>query len=141
MASLVGDTQALDLFSRCSLLVLPYMGATQSALIPAAYFFHKPVLASPSGALTEYVRDGVTGWIVEPGHTPSLARCLSMALKSGDRLRWMGQQGRSWYNRRRQAEEQALLGMYESLAERGSRWSPRVLGESWGKGLGRASGR
>jgi glycosyltransferase involved in cell wall biosynthesis len=99
------------------LLALPYVGATQSALIPAAYFFRKPVIAAPSGALGEYVEDGETGWVVEPGHPPSLARCLSAMLSDGDRLARMGTAGRAWYDARRDAEEDELRRMYERVAE------------------------
>ncbi len=112
---LISDDEALTLFKRCSLLVLPYIGGTQSALIPAAYFFYKPVLASPSGSLDEYVEDGVTGWIVEPEHPASLARCLTAALADSTNLVRMGNAGRAWYEDRRQAEEQTLLHMYERL--------------------------
>ncbi|HOU11942.1 MAG TPA: glycosyltransferase family 4 protein [Anaerolineae bacterium] len=112
---LIDDKEALALFKRCSLLVLPYMGGTQSALIPAAYFFHKPVLASPSGALDEYVEDGVTGWVVEPEHPASLARCLTAALADLTTLVRMGDAGHAWYEDRRQAEEQTLLRMYERV--------------------------
>jgi starch synthase len=112
---LIEDDQALRLFRRCGLLALPYMGATQSALIPAAYFFRKPVIAAPSGALEEYVEHGETGWLVEPGHPPSLARCLSAALSDVDRLARMGAAGRVWYDARRDAEEEALRRMYETM--------------------------
>jgi glycosyltransferase involved in cell wall biosynthesis len=115
---LIDDDEALDLFQRCSLLVLPYMGATQSALIPAAYFFGKTVIAAPSGALHEYVENGETGWIVEPEHPPSLARCLGAALSDRDRLVRMGRAGRAWYDARREAEEQVLRQMYERLCGR-----------------------
>jgi glycosyltransferase involved in cell wall biosynthesis len=113
---LIEDEQALELFRRCGLLVLPYIGATQSALIPAAYFFCKPVIVALSGALDEYVEDGKTGWMVEPEHPPSLARCLSAALSDVDRLARMGAVGRAWYDARRDAEEQVLRRMYEDLA-------------------------
>lgn len=92
------------------------MGATQSALIPAAYFFRKPVIAAPSGALEEYVEDGETGWVVEPEHPPSLARCLSATLCDVDRLARMGAAGRAWYDARRDAEEEVLRRMYRDLA-------------------------
>jgi starch synthase len=121
---LIEDGQALQLFRRCGLLALPYMGATQSALIPAAYFFRKPVIAAPSGALEEYVEDGETGWLVDPGHPPSLARCLSTALSDMDRLVRMGATGRAWYDARRHIEEAVLRRMYENVAG----------GAGWGTG-------
>jgi glycosyltransferase involved in cell wall biosynthesis len=113
---LIEDDQALALFRRCGLLALPYIDATQSALIPAAYFFRKPVIAALSGALDEYVEDGETGWMVEPEHPPSLARCLSAVLSDVDRLARMGAAGRAWYDARRDLEEQELRHMYKNLA-------------------------
>ena len=106
------------LFQRCSLLVLPYTAATQSALIPAAYYFRKPVMTTPSGALPEYVREGETGWVVTGQHPPSFARCLSGALSNPARLAEMGQRGRAWYDRERISEERTLLRTYQQVADR-----------------------
>jgi glycosyltransferase involved in cell wall biosynthesis len=113
---LVQDEEALTLFQRCALLVLPYIGATQSALIPAAYFFHKAVLTTSSGALHEYVEPGTTGWVVEPKHPSSLARTLTEALSDFDRLARMGSAGRRWYDEHREAESAALEHLYPWLA-------------------------
>ncbi len=111
----IPDNEAFDLFRRCSLVLLPYIDATQSALIASAYYLRKPVLVSRSGALPEYVIDGQTGYIVEPGHPATLARALKMATSSPDRLRQMGYAGRQWYERQRSAEEKTLQKMYHSL--------------------------
>ena len=113
---LIGDDEALDLFRRCGLLVLPYIGATQSSLIAAAYYFHKPVVVTRSGALPEYVEDGRTGRVIEPGHPPALARCLDEMLGDRDLLTRMGTAGRAWYDTHRAAEELALVEMYNRLA-------------------------
>jgi glycosyltransferase involved in cell wall biosynthesis len=113
---LIEDDQAVELFRRCGVLALPYIGATQSSNIAAAYFFRKPVIAAPSGALAEYVEDGKTGWVVQPEHPPSLARCLSALLSDVDRLGRMGAAGRAWYDARRDAEEKELRRMYENVA-------------------------
>ena len=56
---LISDEEAIDLFRRCGLVVLPYLDATQSALIAAAYHFRKPVVVTRTGALPEYVLDGL----------------------------------------------------------------------------------
>lgn len=114
---LIGDDEAMDLFRRCGLLVLPYLDATQSALIPAAYFFRKPVVVTWTGALPEYVEDGRTGWLVEPDHPPSLARCLGKALADPARLAEMGVAGRAWYDEWRAAEQLVLERLYERLVE------------------------
>lgn len=118
---LIRDDEALDLFRRCSLLVLPYTDATQSALIAAAYYFHKPVIVSRVGALPEYVVDQETGFVVEPGHPPSLERALIAALSDPERLRQMGEAGRDWYDRRRLEETASLMRMYRRAATTGQK--------------------
>jgi glycosyltransferase involved in cell wall biosynthesis len=114
---LIRDDEAIDLFRRCALLVLPYIGATQSALIPAAYYFSKSVIATRSGALPEYVQEGTTGWIIEPGQTKPLAETLARALDDMSRLVEMGRAAQAWYAEQRPAEEDTLLRLYTRLVE------------------------
>jgi len=116
---LIGDDEAIDLFSRCSVVVLPYLDATQSALIAAAYFFGKPVIVTRSGALPEYVVEGETGWVIEPGDAERLARCLEVGLSSPARLSQMGQVGRAWYQAQRATERETLRLMYEDVSRHG----------------------
>ncbi len=113
---LIGDEEAIDLFNRCSLVVLPYVDATQSALIAAAYFFGKPVIVTRTGALPEYVVDNETGWVVEPRNPQALAECLMAAFGDPRRLAKMGETGRAWYSAQRRLEHSALLAMYREVA-------------------------
>jgi glycosyltransferase involved in cell wall biosynthesis len=113
---LMPDAEAIDLFSRCSLVVLPYRDATQSALIGAAYFFGKPVVVTRTGALPEYVEDGTTGWIIEPDNAQSLAERLSATISEPIRLQQMGQAGQAWYEARYRDERTSLRRMYERVA-------------------------
>jgi alpha-maltose-1-phosphate synthase len=113
---LIGDEEALDLFSRCSLLVLPYIDATQSALIAAAYYFQKPVIVTRTGALPEYVEHGRTGWIVEKDHPASLERALLAAFRQPEKLRLMGAAGRDWYDCHRKQEGVLLRDLYRQAA-------------------------
>ncbi len=115
---LIGDQEGIDLFRRCGLLVLPYTAATQSALVAAAYCFRKPVLVTRTGALPEYVREGETGWIVEPGNAGALADTLTDALSNPTRLAQMGQAGRVWYEEQYKLEGETLLAMYEYVRDR-----------------------
>jgi glycosyltransferase involved in cell wall biosynthesis len=125
---LINDEEAMDLFSRCGLLVLPYVDATQSALVAAAYYFRKPVIVTRTGALPEYVEEGVTGHIVEPDHPASLARRLEEMLDDPEGLERMGTAGRAWYEARRAEEEADLIQVYARLAEtRGTVESPIFL--------------
>jgi glycosyltransferase involved in cell wall biosynthesis len=112
---LIQDDEALELFKRCSLVVLPYRAATQSALVAAAYFFNKPVIVTQSGALAEYVIAGETGWVVPSGDSQALGATLRQALSDPRRLRAMGRAGRRWYEEQRWQEEETLFSMYVGL--------------------------
>ena len=114
---LINDEDAMDLFCRCGVLVLPYVDASQSALIAAAYYFRKPVIVTRTGALPEYVVEDVTGHVVEPDHPAGLARCLENMLTDPVKLERMGTAGRAWYEKHRMEEEAALIQVYARLAE------------------------
>jgi len=116
----IGDEEALDLFRRCGLLVLPYRDASQSALIAAAYFFRKPVIVTRVGALPEYVQEGRTGFLVEPGDPAGLARTLAKALTDPGCLAQMGATGRAWYEAQRKIEEETLQRMYAQIIRENS---------------------
>jgi alpha-maltose-1-phosphate synthase len=112
----VKDEEAVDLFRRCGLVVLPYRDATQSAVVAHAYYFRKPVIVTRTGALPEYVVEGETGWVVPADDRRALADALSGALRDPGRLARMGEAARAWYDRERLAEGAALEEMYARVA-------------------------
>ena len=113
---LISDDLAESLFANCGVVVLPYVEASQSALIAAAYFFRKPVIVTRVGALPEYVVEGETGWIVPPNDPVALAEALSAALSAPPRLEQMGRACRSWYDRQRAVEKRILLELYQTAS-------------------------
>jgi glycosyltransferase involved in cell wall biosynthesis len=108
----IGDEEAIGLFRRASLLVLPYQDATQSALVAAAYYFGLPVIVTDTGALPEYVDEGSTGWVAPPGDADALAAALTHALADVGRLRAMGRAGQEWYRAQREIERATLTRLY-----------------------------
>ena len=60
-------------FSAADVLTLPYKSATQSGIIQIAYNFHRPVIATDVGGLSEVVIDGRTGAIVPPEQPHAIA--------------------------------------------------------------------
>ncbi len=114
----IEDREAIDLFSRCGLVVLPYTGASQSAIIAAAYYFKKPVIVTRSGAFDEYVLSGQTGYLIDPGDSMALASALDDAFASTENLQEMGLQGRKWYDQMRKVETYRLREMYNSIYEK-----------------------
>jgi glycosyltransferase involved in cell wall biosynthesis len=112
----IEDTEAIELFGTCSLVVLPYIDGTQSAVIPSAYYFRKPVIATRVGALPEYVVEGETGLIVEPGDPEALAQAISSIIYDESALKRMGTAGREWYDKQRELELNALRNMYRKFS-------------------------
>ena len=76
----VDDKQAEGLFRNCDLVVLPYRAISSSGVLPLAYAFGKPVVASNLPGLVEQIEHGSTGWIA-PEYSPnSFAKTIEEGL-------------------------------------------------------------
>lgn len=80
IARYVSDADAAEYFARCDVVVLPYHAATGSAVIPTAYHYSKPVLATKVGGLPDVVVNGETGVLVEPCSSDALAQAIRSIL-------------------------------------------------------------
>ncbi len=63
-------------FAACDIVALPYLSATQSAIVQVAYSFDKPVIVTRVGGLPEVVDDGVTGFVTPPRDPDAIAKAL-----------------------------------------------------------------
>jgi glycosyltransferase involved in cell wall biosynthesis len=86
----IPDETVSELFQRASVVVLPYIEASQTGIIPIAYAFKKPVVATDVGSLSEAVIDGVTGFIVPPKDSKTLAYSLLKIMLDKDLKITMG---------------------------------------------------
>jgi glycosyltransferase involved in cell wall biosynthesis len=75
-----GEQETAELFARADLVVLPYRSATGSGVVPIAYRYRKPVVASRVGGLQDVVENGVTGLLVEAGSPEALADGIRRAM-------------------------------------------------------------
>ncbi|HEY4216040.1 MAG TPA: glycosyltransferase family 4 protein [Gemmatimonadaceae bacterium] len=73
---------AIAEFQSASVVVLPYLDATQSGVAAAAFANGRPVVATQVGGLSEIVVDGVNGLLIEPGSSAALADALTRLLSS-----------------------------------------------------------
>ena len=62
----IADDEVPRLFSAADLLVAPYRSATQSGVIPVAYHFDLPVVATDVGGLKENIERAGTGLVCLP---------------------------------------------------------------------------
>lgn len=79
----IRDDEVSLYFSAADLVVLPYESATQSAIVPIAYAFERPVVATRVGGLPEAVQDGETGLLVEPHDPVALAEAIVRFFQEG----------------------------------------------------------
>ncbi len=78
----IDDLLVPVLFSAADLLVLPYKSATQSGVIPVAYHFEIPVIATNVGGLRDSIEVPGTGLICNPDAT-SIAESVQQAFNQG----------------------------------------------------------
>ncbi len=63
-------------FSAADVVVLPYRSATQSGVTLVAKNFYKPVIATNVGGLSEIVKQGEDGYLVEPENPEQLSEMI-----------------------------------------------------------------
>lgn len=74
----IPNEQVGPLFRDTDLVVLPYLDATQSGVVPLAFGFLKPVVVSDVGGLAEVVTEGESGYLVPPGDSQALADAIEL---------------------------------------------------------------
>ena len=79
-----------ELFEKASIVVLPYIDASQSGVVPLAYSFQKPVVVTDVGSLPEVVDNGKTGYVVPPKDSKKLAEAIIDLLKDEAKRHEMG---------------------------------------------------
>jgi glycosyltransferase involved in cell wall biosynthesis len=87
----IEDTEVPVLFSAADVLVLPYKSATQSGVLPVAYHFETPVVATNVGGLKASIEKAGTGIVCLP-EAADLARGVNELFAAGkeqwvDRIR------------------------------------------------------
>ncbi|MFW6116110.1 MAG: glycosyltransferase family 4 protein [bacterium] len=90
----IPDEEVPELFQSASIVVLPYMEASQSGVIPLAYAFGKPVIATRVGGIPDIVDHGITGLLVPPADPDRLADAIVELLKDQEARREMGRRAK-----------------------------------------------
>ena len=94
-------------FNASDVVVLPYIEITQSGIIPLAYSFGRPVIATDVGALSEMIINKKTGLIIPPNDVDALVNAIkkifTMDYKKWEReaISWQkkNSHGKNWRSR------------------------------------------
>lgn len=78
----LSEKEVAECFCRADVVILPYRSATCTGVIPVAYHYGKPVIASRTGGIPEVVIDGVSGRLFEPENPQALAAVIREFLHS-----------------------------------------------------------
>lgn len=70
----VPDQEIENIFMSSDLVILPYISSTQSGIVQIAFGFEKPVIVTNVGGLPEVVKNGITGYVVEPKDSDAIAQ-------------------------------------------------------------------
>lgn len=125
----IRDSEIRKIFEHSNVVVLPYMSATQTGVIPLAYEFSRPVICSDIGGLPEMVIVGETGLIVPPGDEDALASAMRSLAEDREATRRMGEKARaymtqqfSWKTVAQQHRAKYATLLTEKEPRRGKTW-------------------
>ncbi len=124
----VKEPEVTALFESASVVVLPYIEASQSGVLFIAYALGKPAIVTCVGSLPEVVDDGETGIIIPPADSDALADAIirvltddALRLRLGENAREKASTGDlSWATIARKT-----TGVYQEAIDR--RKSPQVM--------------
>ncbi|MGX2040717.1 glycosyltransferase family 4 protein [Methylocaldum sp. MU1018] len=79
-----------ELMRLATVVVFPYLSATQSGPLMIAHAFGRPIVATSVGNFPEVVKEGETGFLVPPASPPALAEAIGKILANPDLAGAMG---------------------------------------------------
>ena len=87
------DEEVAKLLSSVDLIILPYIEASQSGVIPLAFALGKPVVVTNVGGLKEQVPDGC-GLIIPPNNPKALSDAICELYNNPSKILDMGADAR-----------------------------------------------
>jgi len=84
------EAESTVLFERSSILLAPYLEASQSTIPSIAASFARPIIASRIGGIPEIVHDDTTGLLIPPQDTHALAAAVNRLLDDAEQQERLG---------------------------------------------------
>ena len=89
----IPDEEIKYYYGAADACVLPYTDVYQSGVIQLSYGYKKVVVSSDLPSFTQFVKEGVSGFISKRGDSSSLAAAIERLIASQERLKDMGLNG------------------------------------------------
>lgn len=80
----ITNSELAELIERSQGCVCPYLSASQSGIPQTAYMFRRKVIATDVGAMSEYIKEGVNGYIVPKNDIAKLAEMMYNMYQNDD---------------------------------------------------------
>ena len=122
----LGAEELAEELAQASVVVIPSLWPEPFGLVGIeAFAAGRPVVASATGGVADWLADGLNGVLVPPGDAPALGRALTELLDDPRRQEAMGERGRETVAARFSAERHVagLLAAYRAAA---STWGSRA---------------
>jgi len=81
----VSNEELCRLIENCDVLVAPYKNATQSGMVSVALAYGVPIIVTNVGSFSEYIKDGVNGFLVDVDDYSTLAGKIKVLYQN----RWL----------------------------------------------------
>ena len=92
----LSDEEVAGFMEQATIIALPYLSASQSGVIPTAFAFGKPVVATAVGGIPDMVRDRETGLLIPPNDPQALRSALSELMHDPDLRNKLGRAGQEF---------------------------------------------
>jgi glycosyltransferase involved in cell wall biosynthesis len=87
----IRNNEVADIFEQSTIVVLPYVSASQSGILALAFGFGKAVVSSNTGSLCEVIENEKNGLLVPPQSEKALANALLQLLRDEEMAQRLAQ--------------------------------------------------
>jgi len=89
----LAERELKELFYSCSIFTMPAFKEPLGLVFLEAMWSKCACIGTTTGSMPEFIEDGVTGYLIEPGDSAALANRLVTLLSDPDKTRSMGERG------------------------------------------------
>jgi glycosyltransferase involved in cell wall biosynthesis len=92
----LSDEEVAGFMEQAAIVSLPYLSASQSGVIPTAFAFGKPVVATAVGGIPDMVQDRKTGLLIPPNDIHALRATLEELMHDHNLRKTLGTAGKEF---------------------------------------------